>query len=108
MAKEGEACSSVHLACDPFGLGVDALGGAVAVRECERGDHGVAVSLQTAGEGVQMGQVGCADLGDPELEPVGISCMRGQELGEGPYVGGQLGHLGQAAMSRAGGRDARL
>ena len=57
MAKEGEACSSVHLARDPPGLGVDAFGGAVAVRKCERGVHGVVVSVQAAGEGVQMGQV---------------------------------------------------
>lgn len=45
VAEEGEACLSVHLARDPFGLGVDALGGAVAVREREGCDHGVEVSL---------------------------------------------------------------
>ena len=37
MAEQGEACSSVHLMCDPFGLGVDAFGGAVAVRKRECG-----------------------------------------------------------------------
>jgi hypothetical protein len=72
----------VHLARDPLGLGVDALGGAVAVRKCERGDHGVAVSVQAPGEGMQMGQVGCVDLADPAREPVGISFARRQELGE--------------------------
>jgi hypothetical protein len=36
----------VHLARDALGLGVDAFGGAVAVRKCECGDHGIAVSLQ--------------------------------------------------------------
>jgi hypothetical protein len=54
VAKEGEACSSVHLARDSLGLGVDALGGAVAVRKCEPGDHGVEVSFQTSGEGVAL------------------------------------------------------
>lgn len=51
MAEQGEACSSVHLARDPFGLGVDALSGAVAVREREPGDHGVDVPVQVPGEG---------------------------------------------------------
>jgi hypothetical protein len=69
VARQGEACSSVHLACDPFGLGVDAFGGAVAVRKCERGVHGVAVPLQAPGEGVQMRQIDRADLDDPEREP---------------------------------------
>jgi hypothetical protein len=36
----------VHLARDPLGFGVDALGGAVAVRKCECGDHSVPVSVQ--------------------------------------------------------------
>ncbi|SCF83582.1 hypothetical protein GA0115254_1185135 [Streptomyces sp. Ncost-T10-10d] len=62
MAKKGEAYPSVHLACDQLGPGVDALGRAVAVWERERGDHSVEVSLQAPGEGVQMGQVGCAVL----------------------------------------------
>jgi hypothetical protein len=47
-----EACSSVHLARDPLGLGVDAFGGAVAVRKRESGDHGVDVPVQPSGEGV--------------------------------------------------------
>jgi hypothetical protein len=94
VAEEGEACSSVHLAGDPLGLGVDALGGAVAVAECERGDHGVEVSLQPSGEGMQVRQIGSADLGDPELERVGIVWVRLQELGEVPDTERELGHLG--------------
>ena len=66
MAEQGEACSSVYLACDSFGLGVDAFGGAVGVRERERGVHGVAVAVQAPGEGVQVRQVDRADLDDPE------------------------------------------
>lgn len=46
MAKKREACSLVHLAPDPLRLGVDAVGGAVAVRKRKGGDHGVAVPLQ--------------------------------------------------------------
>ena len=55
MAEQGEACLAVHLARDGLGLGVDALGGAVAVRKREGGDHGVEVLLQTSGDGVQVG-----------------------------------------------------
>ncbi|MER7680286.1 hypothetical protein [Streptomyces sp. NPDC096934] len=36
VSEQGEACSTVHLARDPFVLGVDTLGGAVAVRKRER------------------------------------------------------------------------
>lgn len=50
VAKKGEACSSVHLTRDPLGLGVDALGGAVAVRKCEPGDDGVEISVHAPGE----------------------------------------------------------
>lgn len=74
VAEEVEACSSVHLACDPFGFGVDAFGGAVVVRKCVRGDHGIVVSFEAAGEGVQVWQVGFASLGDPVVERVG-SCQ---------------------------------
>lgn len=66
VVTEGEACPPAHLTCDPLGCGVDAIGEAVAVRECERGDHCVAVSLQAPGEGLQTGQIGCADLGRPK------------------------------------------
>lgn len=79
VAKEGEACSSVHLAGNPLGLGVDALGRSVAVRECECGDHSVAVSLETAGEGVQIRQIGRADLGDPWVECISVFWLRLQK-----------------------------
>lgn len=79
MPEEGEARSSVHLARDPFGLGVDALGRAVAVGKCEGGDHGVAVPDQAPGEGMQVGQVGCPNLGDPTRERVGVVGVRSKE-----------------------------
>ena len=82
MPEQGEACSSVYLACDPFGLGVDALSGAVAVRKREPGDHGVDVPVQAPGEGMQMGQVSCSDLGDPARERVGVLGVRRKERGE--------------------------
>jgi hypothetical protein len=57
VAEEGEACSSVHLARDPLGLGVDTLGGAVAVRKREGGVHGVAVSWPPAGGWLMLKRV---------------------------------------------------
>ncbi len=94
MAKKGEACSSVHLARDPLGLGVDALGGAVAVRKGEPRDHGVEVSVQAPGEGVQMRQVGRSDFGDPVHECVGVVGVRRKKRGEVSDTGRELGHLG--------------
>jgi hypothetical protein len=55
VAEEGEACSSMHLARDPLGLGVDAFSGAVAVRKYECSVHGVAVSVQAPGGICQSG-----------------------------------------------------
>lgn len=92
VAEEGEACSAVNLPRDQLGLRVDALGGSVAERECKSSDDGVAV--EAAGEGVHMGQVDCPDLGDPGRKGIGVSLGGYQELGEGPDVDGQLGHLG--------------
>lgn len=51
MPEQSEACSSVHLARELLGLGVDALGGAIAVRKRESDDHGVDVPVQASGEG---------------------------------------------------------
>ena len=87
MAQEGEACASVYLARDPFGFGVDAFGGAVAVGKGEAGNHGVEVSVQAPGEGVQVRQVGCSDLGDPARECVGV-VVRRKEWGAVLHTGG--------------------
>jgi hypothetical protein len=105
VAEKGEACSSVHLARDPLGFGVDALGRAVAVGKRERGDHVSAVSVQTSSEGVHLRQIGCADLDDPAREPVGVFCARRQESGEVPDADGQLGQRRRGpeqASERAG------
>ncbi|MER7181285.1 hypothetical protein ABT404_17690 [Streptomyces hyaluromycini] len=48
MAKQGEVWSSVHLARDPFGLGVVTFRGAVAVRERECGIPGVRLCAELA------------------------------------------------------------
>ncbi len=55
MPEQGEACSSVYLARHPFGLGVDALGRAVAVGKREGGNHGADVPVQDPGEGMEEG-----------------------------------------------------
>ncbi|WP_443033567.1 hypothetical protein [Streptomyces sp. ACA25] len=78
VAQEGATCSSVHLARDQLGLDVDALGGPVAARQGERGGHGVAASVQAAGEGVQ---VGCSDEGDFAHECVGVFGVPRKERG---------------------------
>ncbi|WP_346656984.1 hypothetical protein [Streptomyces sp. F001] len=41
--SRAKPAAPMHTARHPFGLGVDTLGGAVAVPKCEPGDHGVEV-----------------------------------------------------------------
>ena len=65
MAEQGEPGSAVHLAHDPFGSCIGALGTAVVVREDEPGVDGGAVEFEPLSEGVQVGQVGDANRGDP-------------------------------------------
>lgn len=93
VAEQDESCSSVHLASDPFGLGVDAFGGAVAVGKRGRRVYGVAVPFQAPGVGVQMGQICRANLVDPVREPAGVSRLGCEALGEALDCGGQVGHL---------------
>ena len=100
MAEEGEACASVHLPLDHLGPGADSFGAAVVVREGEPGGGGLAVQVQAAGEGVQVGQAGGAGSGDPLLQAPGVARVRGQQAREGTDQAGQGGHLG------AGGGDA--
>ena len=52
MLEEGEACLPVHLAHNPFRLGVHALGSAVVERQGHGGFDGVFVQVQATGEGV--------------------------------------------------------
>jgi hypothetical protein len=61
VARQSEACSSVHLARDPFGLGLDVpwrgslLYGSVKAA----GGQGVEVPLQAPGEGVSLARSWC-------------------------------------------------
>jgi hypothetical protein len=43
VAEEGESGASVHLPLDHFGPGVDSLGAAVVMRQCERRRGGLDV-----------------------------------------------------------------
>jgi hypothetical protein len=54
---EAEACSSVHLSFDRFGLGVDAFGAGVVVSVGQGCVDGVLVESQIADEGVDVRQV---------------------------------------------------
>ncbi|GAA2941671.1 hypothetical protein GCM10010518_31000 [Kitasatospora cinereorecta] len=65
MAEQGEPGSAVHLSHDPFGSGVDALGAAVVVGAGEAGVDGGTVEFEAVREGMQVGQVGGANGGDP-------------------------------------------
>jgi hypothetical protein len=52
VAQQGEAGASVHLPFDHLGLGVDALGAPVVVREGEPGER----FLLAGGEAVRPGE----------------------------------------------------
>jgi hypothetical protein len=80
VAQQGEAGASVHLPLDHLGLGVDAFGASVVVREGERGGGGLDVQVEAAGEGVHEGQVGGARVGDPLAEP-GVVARAGDQQG---------------------------
>ena len=66
----------MHLTHDPFGFGVDSFGPAVVIREGQAGVDGIAVVVQAAGEGVQVGQVGRAGGGDPLVEEFVVAGSR--------------------------------
>jgi hypothetical protein len=52
------------------------------------------VSIEAAGEGVQVSQAGGTNLSNPVIECVGVLGLRLQERGKSPDSGGQVGHLG--------------
>jgi hypothetical protein len=63
VAYKGEACSAVHLAHDPFRVGVHAFDPTVVERQdgsCLDGVF-VEVEVEAAGEGVQVAQIARAD-----------------------------------------------
>lgn len=77
MPQEGEAGAAMHPPHDPFRLGVHAFGPAVVVWQGHRRVHGFFVQVEAAGEGVQVGQVGRADGGNPFLKASGVALARG-------------------------------
>lgn len=72
MAEQGKSGSAVHLSLDQLRFVVDAFGAAVVICPGEGGIHGGAVSFETAGEGVQVGQVLGLRGGDPRAELLGV------------------------------------
>jgi hypothetical protein len=81
-------------------LKVDSLGPAIVEGQDECRCRGLDVQIQSAGEGMDVGQVGGAGSGDPLLQARGVAQVRGEEGREVADEGGQGGHLG------AGGLDA--
>lgn len=77
MAKEAEACASVHLSLDQLGFGVHSFCSSIVEREGECGVHGGPVEFKSAGEGVQVGQILAPGLVDPAAQAlivVGVGC----------------------------------
>ncbi|MEU2614899.1 hypothetical protein ABZ570_25430 [Micromonospora sp. NPDC007271] len=85
VAKQGEACSSVHLACDPFGLGVDAFGGAVAVGKRERCVHGSELGGNVYGLESIFEEVRKRNLPRPETVDDRAALLGGQSPGVEEY-----------------------
>ena len=69
------------------------------MRTGQGGVHGVAVEIESAGEGVQVGQVGVPCLGDPDGEVLGVVVGGSEQGGEGADEAGEGGRL------RAGGHE---
>lgn len=97
MAEQAEPGSAVHLPHDPLGSRVDTLGAAVVVRESESGVDGGAVEFEAVREGVQVGQVGGADRGDPVGELGVVALCWGQA--NSPVRRASLLSSGQASVS---------
>lgn len=93
MAEECELGSAVHLPHDSLRLRVNAFSAAVVVRERKAGVDGGPVEFEAVGEGVQVGQVGGPDCGDPLGEPGVVARSRGEEVGELSDEVGQFGQL---------------
>jgi translation elongation factor EF-1beta len=52
VAEQCKACSSIHLAFEQLGFGVDAFGRSVVMGQGQGGVDGVSVPVEPAGEGV--------------------------------------------------------
>jgi hypothetical protein len=99
VTEEGEADTAIHLPLDHLRLSIHASGPAVMKRQGDRGDDGLGVQVQAAGEGVQARQVlGAGSLG-PVLEPGLVSGVWAKQGDEGADQGGEAGHLGAGVSS---------
>jgi len=94
VAEQGESGASVHLPFDHLGPGVDSLGAAVVEGRRERCCRGLDVQVETAGEGVDVGQAGGPGSGDPLLQAGAVARVGGEHAGEVADQGCQGGHLG--------------
>ncbi|MFF2149396.1 hypothetical protein [Kitasatospora sp. NPDC058190] len=83
----------MHLPRDPLGSFVDALDAAVAVREGEFGVDGGEVECEAVCEGVQVGEVGGANRGDPVGGLGVVARCWGRQLRELAREEGEFDHL---------------
>lgn len=94
MAEKREARSAVHLPRDQLVFVLTPSVGPLLYGSVRAAMTASRPRSRPRGESVQTGQVDCSDLGDPALKGIGVSLGGHQELGEGPDMGGQLGHFG--------------
>ena len=76
--EESEPGSPVHLPLDHLRFRVDSFGAAVVEGHGERRCGGLDVQVQSAGEGVDVGQVSGPGSGDPLLHSPGVARVRDQ------------------------------
>jgi translation elongation factor EF-1beta len=57
VAEKSESCSSIHLALQQFGFGVNTFSRSIVMGQRDGGVDRVAVPVESAGEGVQVWQV---------------------------------------------------
>ena len=98
MTEESEPGPPVHLPLDHLRFRVDSFGAAVVEGHGERRGHGLDVQVQSAGEGVDMGQVSGPGGGDPFLQSPGVARVRDQEGREVADMAGQGADLGAGGL----------
>ena len=109
MAEEIEAGASVHLPFEHFRLRVDAFRSPVTVREGERGGGGLDVQVQSAGEGMELGQVSGPCPGDPLLEPLLVPGIGASMAAKEPiraaraFISSCARHVSRSVSPRMGG-----
>jgi hypothetical protein len=81
-------------------FGVDAFGSDVVIRQGQAGVDGVAVLVEAAGEGIEVGQVGRAGSSDPVMEAFVVAVTGFERAGEGAHAVCQVDHLGAGGSDR--------